>query len=87
MTKDPKETSVRYLSRIGAKTGDLVSLITGSDWKNDQTIIELTQMGKILAMAKFMTGLDKITRGYTKISRPVARQGAIYVRMKTHPEF
>ena len=61
MTKDPNETHVGYLARVEAKTKTLISLIQGSDWKKDQETIELTQMAKLLAMGKFMTGLDKLT--------------------------
>lgn len=61
MTKRPNETSVGYLARIEAKTKNLVSLVKSSDWKKDQTTIELAQMGKILVMLKFMTSLNKVT--------------------------
>lgn len=46
MTKTPQETSWEHLARIEIKTADLINLIQGSDWKEDQATIELTQMGK-----------------------------------------
>lgn len=87
MTKDPKETPVGYLARIEAKADDLVRLIKNSDWKKDQTTIELTQVGKFLAMAKFMTGLDKVTKERLhKDIKPSSKIGDIACHLRTYED-